>query len=95
MFKNTILDFINQEISAERERSIAIVSYSFKIGQNMTLLLSPVKKYEYNQGLSLTLEILGCYHVTVTVSDICATDFHRGSLCLISATDKTGPTDTV
>jgi hypothetical protein len=51
-FKNTIIDFVNQEISAERERSIAIVSYSFKIGQNMPLLLSTVEKYEYNQGLS-------------------------------------------
>ncbi len=38
LFKNTIIGFINQEISAERERSIAIVSYSFKIGQNMPLL---------------------------------------------------------
>jgi hypothetical protein len=35
LFKNTIIDFINQEISAERERSITIVSYSVKIGQNM------------------------------------------------------------
>jgi hypothetical protein len=26
LFKNPIIDFINQEISAERERSIAIVS---------------------------------------------------------------------
>jgi hypothetical protein len=26
LFKNPLIDFINQEISAERERSIAIVS---------------------------------------------------------------------